>query len=136
MTIIVIDTKIIFSALVNVNSKIATFLLDSSNTLIMPKAGFVELFRHKESICAVSKHLEDEILENLYKLIQNIEFFDENSISTSTLQDAWELVNDSDPKEMMFVASTLEVKGLLWTGDSKLRKKLKNKGFDSFFSLR
>jgi len=134
MTTIVVDTNIIFSALVNKNSKIATFLLEPNQALVMPKFGFVELFKHKEKICAVSKHSQDEILEILYELMRHIEFFDENSISTSALKDAWELVKDIDPKDMLFVALTIEVDGLLWTGDKKLRTGLKSKGFGSLYN--
>lgn len=133
MTTIVVDTNIIFSALVNKNSKIATFLLNPNHALVMPKFGFVELFKHKEKICTVSKHSQDEILEILYELMRHIEFFDENSISTNALKVAWELVKDIDPKDMLFVALTLEVEGLLWTGDVALRTGLINKGFNSFF---
>jgi predicted nucleic acid-binding protein len=133
MTTIIVDTNIIFSALVNKNSKIATFLLDPNEALVMPKFGFVELFKHKEKICAVSKHSQDEILEILYELMRHIEFFDENKISKKALKEAWELVKDIDPKDIIFVALTLEIDGLLWTGDKKLRSGLKSKGFNSFY---
>jgi len=99
----------------------------------MPKFGFVELFKHKEKICTVSKHSQDEILEILYEFMRHIEFFDENSISVGALKAGWELVEDIDPKDLLFVALTLEVGGVLWTGDMKLRNGLKSKGFDSFF---
>ena len=46
MTTIIVDTNIVFSALVNKNSKIATFLLNPNEALVMPKFGFVELFKH------------------------------------------------------------------------------------------
>jgi len=133
MATIIVDTNIVFSALVNKNSKIATFLLEPNHALVMPKFGFVELFKHKEKICAVSKHSQDEILEILYELIRHIDFFDENSLSVNSLTDAWALVKDIDPKDMLFVALTIEVDGLLWTGDTKLRSGLEAKGFDSFF---
>jgi len=133
VTTIVVDTNIIFSALVNKNSNIASFLLEPNRPLIMPKFGFVELFKHKEKICAVSKHSQDEILEILYEFMRHIEFFDENSISISSLKAGWEFVEDIDPKDLLFVALTLEVGGVLWTGDMKLRNGLKNKGFDSFY---
>ena len=99
----------------------------------MPKYGFVELFKHKEKISKVSKHSSDEILEMLYELIRRIDFFDENSISVDALQKSWSLVKDVDPKDMLFVALTIEMNGLLWTGDVKLRSGLKSKGFDLFF---
>jgi predicted nucleic acid-binding protein len=98
----------------------------------MPKYGFVELFKHKEKISKVSKHSNDEILEMLYELIRRIDFFDENSISVPSLQKSWSLVKDVDPKDMLFVALTIEMNGLLWTGDLKLRTALKEQGFDAF----
>lgn len=130
---IIVDTNIIFSALVNKNSKIASFLLSPTHPLLMPKYGFVELFKHKEKISKVSKHSNDEILEMLYELIRRIDFFDENSISVQALQKSWLLVKDVDPKDMLFVALTIEMNGLLWTGDLKLRTALKEQGFDAFF---
>lgn len=135
MSTIIVDTNLIFSALVNKNSKIATFLLQPNQTLVMPKFGFVELFKHKEKICKVSKHSPDEILEILYELIRHIDFFDENTLSANALQGAWELVKDIDPKDMLFVALTLEINGLFWTGDTKLRTGLQAKGFEAFFTL-
>jgi predicted nucleic acid-binding protein len=131
---IIVDTNIIFSALVNKNSKIAGILLQSERQLLMPKYGFVELFKHKEKICAVSKHSSDEVLELLYELIRHIDFFDENSISSKALQKAWALMQDIDPKDMLFVALTIEMDGLLWTGDHQLRLGLEQKGFNAFFA--
>ncbi len=130
---IIVDTNIVFSALVNKNSPIASFLLEPQQALIMPKFGFVELFKHKEKICKISKHSHDEILEVLYELIRHIDFFDENTISVDALQKSWELVKDVDPKDMLFVALTIEMNGLLWTGDTKLRLGLETKGFNAFF---
>lgn len=130
---IIVDTNIVFSALVNKNSAIARILLESHQALLMPKFGFAELFKHKEKICKVSKHTLDEVLEILYELIRHIDFYDENFISTDALQKAWWLVKDIDPKDMLFVALTIEMNGLLWTGDNKLRLSLEEKGFTALF---
>ncbi|MEI8572619.1 DNA-binding protein [Methylomonas sp. LW13] len=130
---VIVDTNIVFSALVNKNSKIATLLLRSEQPLLMPKYGFVELFKYKEKVCAVSKHTQDEVLELLYELIRHIDFFDENSISAEALQKAWALVKDVDAKDLLFVALTIETGGLLWTGDKQLRMELDALGFDAFF---
>ena len=132
---IIVDTNIVFSGLVNKNSAISAFLLESQQTLLMPKFGFVELFKHKEKICKISKHTPDEILEILYELLRHIDFYDENAISSDALQKAWLLVKDIDPKDMLFVALTIEMNGLLWTGDNKLRLGLEEKGFNSFFNI-
>ncbi|MBS4051941.1 MAG: hypothetical protein KGZ69_12140 [Methylomonas sp.] len=130
---VIVDTNIVFSALVNKNSKIANVLLRSEQPLLMPKYGFVELFKYKEKICSVSKHSQDEVLELLYELIRHVDFFDENSISVEALQKAWALVKDVDAKDLLFVALTIETDGLLWTGDKQLQTGLAARGFDAFF---
>ncbi len=101
---IIVDTNIIISALINKNSTISSFLLNPTQPLIMPKFGFIELFKHKEKICKVSKHSTDEVLEMLYELMRRINFFDENAISVTSLQKSWTLVEDIDPKDLLLVA--------------------------------
>ena len=64
-------------------------------------------------------HFQYEVLEILYQLIRHIDFYDESSISVNALKNAWELEKDVDPKDMLFVALTLELNGLLWSGDNK-----------------
>lgn len=132
---VIVDTNIIFSALVNKNSKITEQLLRNDQAFLMPKYGFVELFKYKEKICAVSKHSQDEILELLYELFRHIDFFDESSISIESLQKAWTLVHDVDAKDLLFVALTIEMNGLLWTGDKQLRLGLEAKDFNLFFDM-
>lgn len=134
MTPVIVDTNIVFSALVNKNSKITESLLSAEHSFLMPKYGFIELFKYKEKICAISKHSQDEILELLYELFRRIDFFDENGISDETLQKAWSLVHDIDAKDVLFVALTIEMAGVLWTGDKQLRTGLEEKGFYKFFS--
>lgn len=72
-------------------------------------------------------------MELLYELIRHIDFFDENSISVEALQKAWALVKDVDAKDLLFVALTIEMEGLLWTGDKQLQMGLEARGFDAFF---
>ncbi|WP_413176102.1 PIN domain-containing protein [Anabaena azotica] len=40
-----------------------------------------------------------------------------------------------DESDTPHVALTLELEGLLWTGDKKLKEGLIRKGFDKFFEL-
>jgi predicted nucleic acid-binding protein len=42
---------------------------------------------------------------------------------------------DIDEKDSVFVALTLELDGLLWTSDKKLKNGLIKKGFNSFFEM-
>ncbi|MGE5343540.1 MAG: PIN domain-containing protein [Candidatus Omnitrophota bacterium] len=126
---IILDTNIIFSSLLNKYSVYTDILFDNKFDFIIPKYAYIELFKHKEKIIRFSKHTEDEVLEILYKLLKNVTIFDENIISQPSLKKAYELVNDVDEKDMLFVALTVELNGLLWTNDKILIKGLQRKGF-------
>ena len=43
------------------------------------------------------------------------------------------MCHDVDQSDTPHVALTLELDGLLWTGDKALKEELKRKGFDRFF---
>ena len=48
---------------------------------------------------------------------------------------AFDLCKDIDEKDIPFVAVTIELDGLFWTGDKELRNGLESKGFTSFFEI-
>lgn len=133
MNTIVLDTNIIFSSLVNKNSFLSDILLDKKYNFVMPKYAYIELFKHKEKIMEFTRLRDDEILELLYRLLKNINVFDEDLITLNSLKTAYELVKDIDEDDIIFVALTIEVNGVLWTRDKKLSTKLIEKGFNKFF---
>lgn len=91
---IIIDTGIIFSALLNQRSSISDVLFRKEFDFVMPKYAYIELFKYKDKITRFSRHTEEEILEILYKLLKNINIFDENLIAPNTLKEAHHLVKD------------------------------------------
>jgi predicted nucleic acid-binding protein len=133
---IIVDSGIIFSSLLNQHSSISDVLFRKEFDFVMPKYAYIELFKYKEKITRFSRHNEEEILEILYKLLKNINIFDENLIAPNTLKKAYRLVKDIDEKDIIFVALTIEVDGLLWTGDKKLVKGLQKKGFNKICSIK
>jgi predicted nucleic acid-binding protein len=132
---IIVDSNIIFSALLNQYSSISEMLFSKKFDFVMPKYAYIELFKFKEKITKYSHHSEEEILEVLYKLLKNINIFDENMITTNTLKKAYQLVKDIDEKDIVFVALAIELDGVLWTGDKKLVNGLQKKGFNKICSL-
>ncbi len=92
-------------------------------------------FKYKEKIQKYSSLEEDEIYEFLYSLLKKINLFDENTFTEENLKKAFDLCKDIDEKDIPFVAVTLELEGLLWTSDKKLRNGLESKGFNSFFEI-
>jgi predicted nucleic acid-binding protein len=133
---IIVDSNIIFSSLLNRHSSISDTLFRKEIDFVMPKYAYIELFKYKEKIIRLSRHNEEEILEILYKLFKNVNIFDENLLAPNTLKKAYQLVKDVDEKDIIFVALTIELDGLLWTGDKKLIKGLQKKGFDKICRLK
>jgi len=93
----------------------------------------VELFKYKEKIQKFSALPPEAILELLYNLLKNIHFIDEYSLNPASLRQAYDLCHDIDEKDIPFVALTIELDGLLWTYDKKLKQGLENKGFYAFW---
>jgi len=101
----------------------------------MPFCAKLQLFKYKDKIQEKSSLDEDEILELLHSLLSKIKIFNEETVTDESLQKAYDLCKDIDEKDTPFVAITIELSGLLWTKDSKLKDGLISKGFDSFFDI-
>ncbi|MBE2206011.1 MAG: PIN domain-containing protein [Saprospiraceae bacterium] len=130
---IIIDTNILISTLMNLDSRIGTFLLKELNEheKLSCYMLYVELFDKKEKIVRYSKIPESELLELLYLVLKKIQFINEYQISQVSWNKALELTEGIDVKDVSFVALTIESNGILWTGDKKLHTGLKAKGFTS-----
>ncbi|MBN2011811.1 DNA-binding protein [candidate division KSB1 bacterium] len=136
MKAIIVDTNIIFSTLLRRNKKIRDIFFSQENVhLYSCKYAIVELFTFKEKIQKYSALNEDELLDLLSNLLKKIHIFDENTLNEECLKNAYKLCHDIDEKDIPFVAVTMELDGLLWTGDKKLVKGLKLKGFNAFFEI-
>ena len=132
---IVVDTNILFSALLKTPNRYAETILLGEDSFYSPKFVFVELFKYKTKIIKYSKLTEDEVLELLHRLLKNIHMEEERQISDDSLREAYDLCKDIDLKDMLFVALTLEIKGKLWTKDDKLKKGLTKNGFVDFYQM-
>ena len=66
-----------------------------------------------------------EILELQHLVTQNIHFVSESQIPEDNWIQAEKLTSHIDNDDIAFVALSLELKSLLWTGDKKLYRKVK-----------
>jgi len=131
---VILDSNIIFAALISPQSKVRKILSYESCKFYAPKFLFVEIFKYKELIVSKSKRSEEEVLELLNMILHYIDFIDERIISTSNYIKAFNLCKDVDEKDTPFVAFALEMEYLLWTRDEELKVELRRKGFDNFFN--
>ena len=132
---IIVDTNILFSAALTQNGRIAQTLFSDDYDFFVPHFTIIELFKYKEKIISLTRKTEVEILEILYHLLSQINFYNEKSISLTARQSAYDFCKEIDPKDTVFLALSFELNAPLWTGDKKLKKGLKIKGFNNFFEI-
>jgi predicted nucleic acid-binding protein len=131
---VVVDTNILFSALVSRHSRIREVLLmEAGLAFCCPRFIFSELFEHKERIVAATDLSEDELLDALNSLFAHIQFVDEGAIPLGDWLEARRLCSGIDEKDAPFVALTIHLNARLWTEDDELKKGLRTKGFALFF---
>ena len=133
---VVIDANIIFSALLSKNSQYRDMLFHEAYEFYSPNYVFLEIFKHKEKILQYTKETEEEVYGFIGKILKRIHFVNEDLISEENYLRAYTLCKEIDENDTPFVALALEINGCLFTGDEKLKKALKNKGFDKFLLIK
>lgn len=134
---VVVDTNIIFSALLKEENRYAHALIknEAAHDFYAVYFTIVELYKHKEKIQKFSKLSEEDILEVLYELLKHIHIVNDDIISISSWKQAMQLTHDVDIKDVPNVALTIELNAQLWTNDNELKKGLRLKGFNEFIDL-
>lgn len=129
---IIVDTNIIFSALLNTSGKIGDLIFDSENVFEFFSCDYMrfEIENHWNKLKQISKLTDTELKESLFRLFTKIHFINEELITEKIWLKAENIAGDIDMDDTAFVALTLYLKGNLWTGDKELYTGLKNKGFE------
>ena len=133
MNSIVIDTNLIFAALIPQSSKIRDILFDESMVFYAPNFLITEIYKHKDRLIKMSKLTESEFYLYFSGIIERVRFISTDVIGKESRQKAYVLCKDVDIKDISFVALAIDLNLKLWTGDQKLKKGLKEKGFNEFF---
>lgn len=134
---VVVDTNVIFSALLKEDNKYARAIIinEDGHDFYAVYFTIVELFKHKERIKQFSNLSEDNILEVLYELLKHINMVNDEIISVTSWKSAMQLAYDVDVKDVPNVALTIELAAKLWTNDKMLKDGLEAKGFNDFINL-
>jgi len=128
---IIVDTNIVFSAILNSNSRIGKILLNSKEHFQFYTCNYLrsEIQRHKNKLLKLTKLTEDQLSE-LEKLVtQHITFIDERLIPQDLLIKTEIQLKAIDLNDTVFVALAKQLEGKLWTGDLQLYNGLKAKRF-------
>lgn len=133
---IIVDANIVFSAILNTNSRIADLLLNSEGTFdfLAPDYLRTELRKYHSKISMISKITIKEIETIECKITKPITFISEIHIPEDKWILAENLTNDVDEKDIPYVAFSLFYNCNIWSGDKVLRKGLENKGFNKIVS--
>lgn len=128
---IVVDTNIVFSAILNSNSRVGKILLNSKGHFQFFTCSYlkVEIQRHRNKLLRITKLTENEIIELEELVTGKITFIDERLIPQDILSKTEVQLKAIDPNDTVFVALAKHLKGKLWTGDMQLYKGLKAKRF-------
>jgi predicted nucleic acid-binding protein len=134
---ILLDTNILFSAIIKSDGIIAELILSNK----LPQISFygcyfsyIELFKYKEKMLNASKLKEVDFLEIMYAIIKRVTFLNEDAISTKNIEKAFKLTKDVDEKDTIFVAMCLHLNCTLWTGDKQLINGLKQKKYEEIIT--
>ena len=133
---IVVDTNIVFSAILNSQSWIGQILLysDKNVKFYSPRYLQTEIQKHKQKIRKYTSLSDSEIDEIIDTLYTKINFISEEFIPKEVLIVADELTRDVDYDDVMFVALAIHLRCKLWTGDKILMNTLTQKGFKRFIT--
>lgn len=133
---IVVDTNIVFSAILNTNYRIARIILQprSRFNFYSTEQLSSEIEEHKPKLQKLTDYSDFE-LDRMISLITNkIRFINVKLIPKSIFERSKILTMDIDADDCEFVALTDHIKGKLWSGDKELRTGLLKKNWIKFIN--
>lgn len=133
---LIVDANIVFSAILNTESRIADLILNSVGIFEFYAPAFLrqEIKLHYPKISKISGLDMDEIREIEFLIYQNIHFINEEQIAEEHWIKAYNLVADIDEKDISYIAFTENFNCKIWSGDKKLITGLKKKNYTSFLT--
>lgn len=131
---VVVDTNLIFSALIPTASDIRESLFSGNLSFVAPNFLISEIYRHKDKLIKYSKLEESEFYLYFNGIIERIQFLPLDFISIDSRQRAYNLCKEVDAKDTPFVALAIELNIPIWTGDKKLKEGLRIRGFTNFYN--
>lgn len=134
---IVVDTNIVFSALLNANTILGEILLTLQDKFdfFAPELLRQELERYREKLGKASKLTDKQLNEASIRLLDRLTLVSEDLISELSWSKAHLLTKDVDEDDTPFVALSIELNAKLWTGDKKLTAGILGKGAEIVITI-
>lgn len=133
---IVVDTNIVFSAILNTNSKLARIILQPHRKINFYSTEQLkrEIEEHKSKTKTLTDYSDSELERIISLYTRRIRFINIKLISKKAYQMAEKLTFDIDIDDTEFVALTEHLRGKLWSGDKELQTGLSRKGWNKFIT--
>lgn len=125
---IVVDTNIIFSALLNSSGTIGNILFNSDDCFEFYSCNYMryEIIKHWDKLKNLSKMSEKELSISYSLILSKLKFINEEIIPNEIWLAAEQLTQEIDLDDTDFVALTKFLNASLWTGDKVLYNGLIN----------
>ena len=133
---VVVDTNIVFSAILNTNSKISKIILQPKSKLNLYSSNQLkyELAAHRTKLKKISNYSEIELQRATLLIFSKIRFINAELIPVTLFKKAEKLTLNVDIDDTEFVALTEHIRGKLWTGDKELAKGLISRKWNKLIS--
>src|SRR6266542_870553 len=133
---IVVDTNIVFSAILNTNSKISKILLHPKSRLnfYSTELLLIEVEEHRLKLKQLTDYSDIELNKVIKLVTKRIRFVNIQLIPSEILLKAENLTKDVDIDDTEFIGLTEHVKGKFWSGDKELRHGLIQKDWNRFIT--
>lgn len=131
---IVVDTNIVFSAILSSSSNIGRILISPRQEFEFYSCDFLkeEILNHHNKLRKLTG-LDDERLRELVNLcIKRIQFINHTILPAKDWIFATNLLAKSDLKDAPFLALSKHLNAKLWTGDKQLHRSLAKQGFQHY----
>ncbi len=134
--IIIVDTNIVFSAILNIKSTIGDLILNSNNIFEFRSCNYLirEIDNHWKKLQQISKLSHEELIDIQRIVFKNIRFINEELIPKEFWIKSYNLVNKIDMDDIAFIALNEFHDSLFWTGDKVLINGLRSLGYKKIFS--
>ncbi len=127
---------LVFSAILNTNSKISKIILQPKSRLNFYSTDQLqeEMAEHWAKLKKISNYSDIELHKASTLIISRIKFISVQLIPRNLFIAAEKLTSNIDIDDTEFVALTEHIQGKLWTGDKELMKGLKKKNWEKLVS--
>jgi predicted nucleic acid-binding protein len=134
--VVVIDANVLISAALTPHGLIADSIFSNSYKVqfIAPTFILEETKANETKICAKNKISIADFKQNLQLVLSKIMLIDDDEITDEVFKKAFDLTKVIDTKDTIYIALAISFDALFWTGDLKLLRVLKRKGYNQIIT--